>query len=120
MPRREVFWLARAKERWLRGKIEEARNTLRGASAANPDSEAVWLAAAKLERATGEVERAAVLYRHARERAPSGRVYMKAVILKHEQHRPHDALQLIHEGPIVNRSADARNRKGLEKRAEGY
>lgn len=55
LPRAEIFWLLRAKERWLAGEIDEAREVLTDAFAANPDSEQVWLAAAKLEWETGEV-----------------------------------------------------------------
>jgi predicted Zn-dependent protease len=67
----------RAKERWLAGDVDEAREILTEAFAANPDSEAVWLAAAKLEWENSEIERARVLHERARERAPTDRVYMK-------------------------------------------
>ena len=38
-----------AKEQWLAGDVDGARETLGDAFEANPDSEPVWLAAVKLE-----------------------------------------------------------------------
>jgi len=55
LPRQEIFWLVRAKEKWLAGGVDKARDILTQAFAANPNSEPVWLAAAKLEWETGEV-----------------------------------------------------------------
>jgi pre-mRNA-processing factor 6 len=98
LPHVEVFWLLRAKEQWINGNVEKARETLTKAFAANPDSESVWLAAAKLEWETGESERARVLLQRARERAPTERVYMKSALLEREQKKYKDALQLIEEG----------------------
>jgi pre-mRNA-processing factor 6 len=98
LPKVEIFWLLRAKERWLAGEIDKAREILTEAFAANPNSESVWLAASKLEWETGEIERARVLLSRARERAPSGRVYMKSALLEREEHRFQDALCLIDEG----------------------
>eukprot|EP00586_Coscinodiscus_wailesii_P002926 CAMPEP_0172481328 /NCGR_PEP_ID=MMETSP1066-20121228/7066_1 /TAXON_ID=671091 /ORGANISM="Coscinodiscus wailesii, Strain CCMP2513" /LENGTH=699 /DNA_ID=CAMNT_0013243477 /DNA_START=658 /DNA_END=2757 /DNA_ORIENTATION=- len=98
LPRAEIFWLVRAKERWLKGDIDMARDILTKAFAANPDSESVWLAAAKLEWETGEVERARVLLQRARDRAPSPRVYMKSALLERENNDYAQALSLIDEG----------------------
>ena len=98
LPRAEIFWLVRAKEKWLAGFIEESRNVLTQAFAENPDSEAVWLAAVKLEWETGEYERARVLLQRARERAPTGRVYMKSALLERELKEFDNALKFIEEG----------------------
>ena len=98
LPKVEIFWLLRAKERWLANDVDKAREILTEAFAANPDSEAVWLAAAKLEWETGETERARVLLQRARERAPTNRVYMKSAILEREQKRYKESLELIEEG----------------------
>ena len=49
----EVLWLMAAKEKWLSNEIVTARDILRDAFAANPDSEAIWLAAFKLEVGRG-------------------------------------------------------------------
>jgi pre-mRNA-processing factor 6 len=98
LPRVEIFWLLRAKERWLAKDIDKSREILTQAFAANPDSEAVWLAAAKLEWETGETERARVLLQRARERAPTDRVSMKSAVLEREHSCFDAALQLIEEG----------------------
>lgn len=98
LPRVEIFWLLRAKERWLAKDVDKSREILTQAFAANPDSEAVWLAAAKLEWETGETERARVLLQRARERAPTDRVYMKSAVLEREHSCFDAALKLIEEG----------------------
>eukprot|EP00980_Cylindrotheca_fusiformis_P017965 scaffold5707_cov112-Cylindrotheca_fusiformis.AAC.4 len=98
LPRVELFWLLRAKERWLAKDVDVARDILTRAFAANPDSEQVWLAAAKLEWETGEIERARVLLLRARERAPSARVYMKSALLEREEGNTKAALDLIDQG----------------------
>jgi pre-mRNA-processing factor 6 len=98
LPKVELFWLFRAKERWSAGEIEKAREILTEAFAENPNSEAVWLAASKLEWETGEIERARLLLQRARERAPSGRVFMKSALLEREEGLFTDALALIDEG----------------------
>jgi pre-mRNA-processing factor 6 len=98
LPRVELFWLLRAKERWLAGHVDVAREILTKAFAANPDSESVWLAAAKLEWETGETERARVLLQRARERAPTERVYMKSALLERQTQAYPAALELIQQG----------------------
>lgn len=98
LPRSEIFWLLRAKEKWTSGDVEAARSILTRAFEANPDSEAVWLAGAKLEWETGEVERARVLLERARERAPSARVYMKGAQLEDRCKEYDAALHLLEEG----------------------
>eukprot|EP00934_Nitzschia_sp_Nitz4_P007841 Nitzschia sp. Nitz4//scaffold257_size48314//42683//45577//NITZ4_007096-RA/size48314-processed-gene-0.38-mRNA-1//1//CDS//3329544469//7831//frame0 len=98
LPRVELFWLLRAKERWMAGDIDLARDILTQAFAANPDSERVWLAAAKLEWETGETERARVLLQRARERAPTERVYMKSALLERENGNYSASLDLVQQG----------------------
>jgi pre-mRNA-processing factor 6 len=98
LPRVEVFWLLRAKEQWLAGFVDVARDILAKAFEANPDSETVWLAAAKLEWENGETERARVLLERARERAPSERVFMKSALLEREVGDTTASLKLIEEG----------------------
>jgi pre-mRNA-processing factor 6 len=98
LPRVELFWLLRAKERWLANDVDIARDILTKAFAANPDSEQVWLAAAKLEWETDEIERARVLLQRARERASSPRVYMKSALLEREEGNYEEALLLIDQG----------------------
>ena len=98
LPRTEIFWLFRAKEKWLAGDIDMAREILTQAFAAHLDSEPIWLAGAKLEWETGEVERARVLLQRARERAPSDRVYMKSALLERHCAQFDDALDLLEQG----------------------
>jgi len=98
LPRQEIFWLVRAKEKWLSGGVDMARDILTQAFAANPNSEPVWLAAAKLEWETGEIERARVLLHRARERASSDRVYMKSALLERVSEQFDNALDLIEKG----------------------
>merc|ERR1719354_856555 len=100
LPRQVIFWLVRAKEKWLAGDIEKSREILTQAFAANPDSESVWLAAAKLEWETGEIDRARVLLSRARERASSDRVFMKSAMLERECEKYSDALTFIEEGLV--------------------
>ena len=98
LPRTEIFWLVRAKEKWLAGAVDESRRILTEAFKANPDSEPVWLAAVKLEWETGEIERARVLLDRARERAPTARIYMKSALLERECGKFDVALDLLDEG----------------------
>lgn len=98
LPNVEFFWLLRAKEHWLAGHVEEARNILGHAFEHNDNSEAVWLAAAKLERETGEIDRARFFLSRARERAPSGKVFMKSALLERDESEYETALELIEEG----------------------
>lgn len=61
LPKVEVFWLLRAKEQWLSGDVDKAREILQKAFEVNPSSERVWLAAAKLEWSNDEIERSRLL-----------------------------------------------------------
>ena len=98
LPRTEIFWLVRAKERWLAGDVDKSRTILTEAFKANPESEPVWLAAVKLEWETGEIERARVLLTRARERAPTARIYMKSALLERESRQYEIALELLEDG----------------------
>jgi len=98
LPRTEIFWLVRAKEKWVAGEVDKSRSILTEAFKANPDSEPVWLAAVKLEWETGEIERARVLLTRARERAPTARIYMKSALLERECRQFDKALELLEEG----------------------
>jgi len=98
LPRTEIFWLVRAKEKWLAGDVDKSRSILTEAFKANPDSEPVWLAAVKLEWETDEIERARVLLTRARERAPTARIYMKSALLEREWQQYTKALELLEEG----------------------
>mmetsp|Transcript_23188 Transcript_23188/g.64461 ORF Transcript_23188/g.64461 Transcript_23188/m.64461 type:complete len:900 (-) Transcript_23188:2143-4842(-) len=98
LPHIELFWLLRAKECWVGGNVDKARQVLTDAFNANPDSETVWLAAAKLEWENGEVERARVLLERARERAPTARAFMKSALLEWEEQNWTQALRLIDDG----------------------
>lgn len=44
-----------AKEKWLAGELDNARNIMQMAFQANDDKESLWLAAAKLESENGYV-----------------------------------------------------------------
>ncbi|KAL3782295.1 hypothetical protein ACHAW5_010597 [Stephanodiscus triporus] len=98
LPRTEIFWLVRAKEKWLAGEVDKSRSILTEAFKANPESEPVWLAAVKLEWETGEIERARVLLTRARERAPTARIYMKSALLERECGQFEKALGLLEDG----------------------
>ena len=98
LPRTEIFWLVRAKEKWLAGDVAKSRSILTEAFKVNPDSESIWLAAVKLEWETGEIERARVLLARARERSPTARIYMKSALLERECQQYDKALKLLEEG----------------------
>jgi pre-mRNA-processing factor 6 len=98
LPKVEVFWLLRAKEQWLAGEVDKAREILQKAFEMNPSSERVWLAASKLEWSNGEVVRARLLLERARDRAPSYRVYMKSSMLEREVGNYDESIQLIVDG----------------------
>jgi len=78
------LWLMAAKEKWLRGHVDEAREILSGAFSANPNSEQIWLAAVKLEHENNEGARARSLLERARDRAGTERVWMKSALLERE------------------------------------
>jgi pre-mRNA-processing factor 6 len=98
LPKVEVFWLLRAKEQWLAGEVDKAREILQKAFEMNPSSERVWLAASKLEWSNDEIVRARLLLERARDRAPSYRVYMKSSMLEREVGNYDKSIQLIVDG----------------------
>lgn len=63
-----------AKESWLSGDVDSAREILSRAFEANPDSEGIWLAAVKLEAENGQIEAAKQLMLRAREVSGTERV----------------------------------------------
>lgn len=63
-----------AKESWLAGDVDSAREILSRAFEANPDSEGIWLAAVKLEAENGQIEAAKQLMQRAREVSGTERV----------------------------------------------
>jgi hypothetical protein len=64
----------RAKERWMQGDVEGAREVLVKAFDTNPESEQIWLAAVKLEAENGELGVARELLGRARSVADTERV----------------------------------------------
>lgn len=74
VPQAEVLWLMAAKESWLSGDVDGARQILSRAFEANPDSEGIWLAAVKLEAENGQIEAAKQLMQRAREVSGTERV----------------------------------------------
>ena len=96
----EVLWLMAAKEQWLAGHVDVARDILSAAFAANPDSEGIWLAAFKLEFENREPERARALLSKAREHpaASTPRVWMKSAVVERELGDPVAERQLLLDG----------------------
>ena len=89
-----------AKEQWLAGHVDTAREILSAAFAANPDSEGIWLAAFKLEFENREPERARVLLAKARDHpaASTPRVWMKSAVVERELGDPVAERRLLLEG----------------------
>jgi pre-mRNA-processing factor 6 len=73
-PQAETLWLMAAKEKWLGGDVQAARQVLEKAFIANPESEEIWLAAVKLEAKNGELGVARELLVRARTVADTQRV----------------------------------------------
>jgi len=71
---RSIRQLMAAKESWLSGDVDGAREILSRAFEANPDSEGIWLAAVKLEAENGQIEAAKQLMQRAREVSGTERV----------------------------------------------
>ena len=83
-PQDTYLWLMWAKETWLSGDVDGAREVLDGAFHANPESEDVFLAAYKLEAENGETERARMILARARDTPATSteRVWMYAAKLE--------------------------------------
>ncbi|GMH95881.1 hypothetical protein TrST_g3399 [Triparma strigata] len=97
-PKAEVLWLMYAKEKWVGGDVDGAREVLTEAFEKNPNSEAVWLAGAKLELENGETDRARVLLERAREKVNGPKVWMKSALLERECGKADSAIKLLEEG----------------------
>lgn len=82
----EVLWLMAAKEKWLSGEVNLARQILGEAFTANSDSENIFLAAFKLEFENNELERARAILDKARasDSSSTQRVWMKSAIVERE------------------------------------
>ncbi|KAK6918713.1 hypothetical protein RJ641_017135 [Dillenia turbinata] len=83
-PQAEVLWQMGAKEKLLAGDVPGARDILREAYLAIPNSEEIWLAAFKLEFENNEPERARMILARAREKERNERVWMKSAIVERE------------------------------------
>ena len=105
-PQAEILWLMAAKEAWLGGEVDKARNILSEAFAANPDNEDIWLAAFKLEFENQEPERARMILQKARdtETASTRRVWMKSAMVERELGNAEGERALLREG--LQRFAD--------------
>ncbi len=75
-----------AKEKWLSGEVNLARQILSEAFTANSDSENIFLAAFKLEFENNELERARAILDKARasDSSSTQRVWMKSAIVERE------------------------------------
>lgn len=75
-----------AKEKWLSGEVNLARQILGEAFTANSDSENIFLAAFKLEFENNELERARAILDKARasDSSSTQRVWMKSAIVERE------------------------------------
>lgn len=62
-----------------------ARDILKSAFNANPDTESIWLAAVKLEKETGNLELAREVLENARTTANTARVWMKSALLERDE-----------------------------------
>lgn len=82
----EVLWLMAAKEKWLSGEVDLARQILSEAYTANSDSENIFLAAFKLEFENNELARGRLILDKARasESGSTQRVWMKSAIVERE------------------------------------
>jgi pre-mRNA-processing factor 6 len=97
-PQAEILWLMAAKDRWMAGDVEGARDVLKAAWGANPDSEEIYLAAVKVESENKEYDRARSLLGRARDRASTPRVWMKSAKLERLLHEDEAELKLLEEG----------------------
>lgn len=81
-----MLWLMAAKEKWLSGEVNLARQILGEAFTANSDSENIFLAAFKLEFENNELERARAILDKARasDSSSTQRVWMKSAIVERE------------------------------------
>mmetsp|Transcript_35641 Transcript_35641/g.55625 ORF Transcript_35641/g.55625 Transcript_35641/m.55625 type:complete len:924 (-) Transcript_35641:135-2906(-) len=83
-PQADILWLMGAKEKWLAGDVDAAREILKLAFKANPNKENIWLAAVKLEKENDEPERARKLLESARSKTSTMKVWRKSIKLERE------------------------------------
>ena len=96
----EVLWLMAAKEKWLSGEVNVARQILSEAFTANSDSENIFLAAFKLEFENSELERARFILDKARasDSGSTQRVWMKSAIVERELGNAQAEGKVLQEG----------------------
>jgi len=96
-PHAEILWLKAAKECWLGGDVQRARQILEDAFRANRESEQIWLAAIKLEAENNELEAARALMLRARALAGTDRIWMKSAVFERQHGTPEAALTTVNE-----------------------
>lgn len=97
-PGAEVLWLMRAKQKWLNGRMDEARRILDGAFAYSPDSEGIHLAAVKLESESQNIQRARMLLKNARKNCNTAKIWQQSVQLERQEGNLEQATHLCSEG----------------------
>ena len=97
-PQADILWLMGAKEKWLAGHIDEARQILLHAHKANPTKENIWLAAVKLENENKAPERARNLLDKARKSTGTPKVWRKSIQLEREIGDLDRETELMEEG----------------------
>lgn len=97
-PSFEEFWLRFAKEKWMNGDVDGARNILRKAFKKNSQSVDIWLAAIKLETSNKFYEKASELLAKARTKLKDPRMWYKSVTLERQLGHNDAALDLVAEG----------------------
>ncbi|KYQ89763.1 TPR repeat-containing protein [Tieghemostelium lacteum] len=98
-PNYELFWLMRAKEKWIHGQAQESREILAAAFKLNSNSEEIWLAAVKIESELNDIKVARALLTKARDSASTKRIWMKSAMLERDFGKDETAeLQLIDKG----------------------
>jgi pre-mRNA-processing factor 6 len=97
-PEADYLWVLAAKEEFTVGNFDAARKIIAQAYKISPHSEQIWLAASKIEQVDGKFEDAAGLLKLGRQKASSGRVWMKSAILERQLKHHDQELALLEEG----------------------
>lgn len=97
-PSADYLWVLAAKEEFTAKNLDGARKIIAQAYQISPHSEQIWLAAAKIEQEDGKFQDATALLKLAREKAPSGRVWMKSALLQRQCHNIAEERALLEEG----------------------
>ena len=105
-PDAEVLWLMYAKEKWLSGDIQAARDMLAASFEYNPNSEDIWLAAVKLETETGQNDRAKQYLARARREAGTERICIRSAVFARQTGDLSDAVKLADEGLAAHPKSD--------------